>query len=187
MVAALSLAVLSACAGNGTAEQAAEAETTADTGETGTTTDAVETDATTETGPPPITAGEERWAQELEKLANRMSRPTDRARLTYTDALIARLAKVYATCLPTLKRAGSPGRLEPAARTALRACMRFEQSANRMSIAVALQAAGIDSQEKADRYSALVSQSIEAQGNGSNAMERARMRAEEISSSLPPE
>ena len=93
-VAALSLAVLSACAGNSTAEQATEAETT----------DTVAAEVTTDTGPPPITADEKRWVQQLERLANRMEVGLEVK--VITDAVKIRFVKTYSTCLRSLKRAG---------------------------------------------------------------------------------
>ena len=174
-VAALSLAVLSACAGNSTAEQATEAETT----------DTVAAEVTTDTGPPPITADEKRWVQQLERLANRMEVGLEVK--VITDAVKIRFVKTYSTCLRSLKRAGRPGRLEPAARLARRACMIFQRSANLMKETIAMETAGINSEEEADRFVALSDRAFEAHGNGINAMELARSRAQQISSSLPPE
>ena len=176
VVAALSLAVLSACAGNGSAEQATEAGTT----------DAVAAEVTTDTGPPPITADEKRWVQQLERLANRMEGGLSEVKVI-TDAVKIRFVKTYSTCLRSLKRAGDPGRLEPAARLARRACLIFQRSANLMRETIAMETAGLNSEEEADRFVALSDRAFEAQGNGINAMELARSRAQQISSSLPPE
>ena len=171
--------MLSACAGSGTAEQATEAGTT----EAGTTDTVAE--VTTDTGPPPITADEKRWVQQLERLANRMEVGLEVK--VITDAVKTRFIKTYSTCLRSLKRAGHPGRLEPAARLARQACMIFQRSANLMRETIAMETAGLTSEAEADRFVALSDRAFEAQGNGINAMERARIRAEEISSSLPPE
>jgi hypothetical protein len=45
----------------------------------------------------------------------------------------------------------------------------------------------IEPEEEVDRYLALMDRGFEGQGNGINAMELARSRAQQISSSLPPE
>jgi len=47
--------------------------------------------------------------------------------------------------------------------------------------------AGIDSQAEADQFSALLDIAIEAQGNGTNVLEEARLRAVQIRESLPSE
>jgi hypothetical protein len=61
----------------------------------------------------------------------------------------------------------------------------FDRSARAMKQAVAIDEAGVYSQEQADKYNKLVDQALETQGNGTNALERARSRAEEIAVSLP--
>jgi hypothetical protein len=167
------LALLTGCSGNGN-----DSEATADTGETGAAT------TTTETGPPPITAAEERWVEEIDRLARKMTRASDRVRV-YTNAAMTGLAKTNLTCSRSLKRIDPPGRLEPAARLARQGCKKFERSAKAMRMAVAIDAAGVYSQEQADKYNALVEKALETQGNGINALERARSRADQIAASLP--
>jgi hypothetical protein len=174
VVVAMSIALSSACGGNGN-----EAEAT-DTTETGTTT----TTTTTETGPPPITAAEEQWVQDFERLADRLTRASDRVRV-YTNAAMSRLAETYSTCLPSLRQAGDPGRLQPAARVAREACKKFQRSASAFREAVAIDEAGVYSQEQADKYNALTDRAIETQGNAINTLEQARARAEQISAALP--
>jgi hypothetical protein len=173
-VIAVSIALLSACGGNGDANEAG----TTDKAETGTTT------TTTETGPPPITAAEEQWVQDIERLADRLTRASDRVRV-YTNAAMSRLAKTYSTCLPSLRRAGDPGRLQPAARVAREACKKFQRSASAFREAVAIDEAGVYSQEQADKYNTLIDRAIETQGNAINTLEQVRARAEQISASLP--
>lgn len=173
------LALLNACGGDGNNGQAVQ---TSGTGETGATT----TTTTTETGPPPITAAEERWVQEIDRVAKTMTRATERVRV-FTNAAMSRLAKTYSTCSSSLKGIGPPGRVEPAARLAREGCKKIERSAQALKQAVAIDEAGISSQEQADKYNALIDQAIEGQGNAINALVRARARAEQIANSLPPE
>jgi hypothetical protein len=176
--------VLSGCAG-GTGEQAAESEATTNPAETSTAADTGDIGATTETGPPPITADEKQWAEEIERVAKLMNREIGRVHV-YTGAAMTRLAKTFSTCLRSLKRAGEPGRMQPAARMARRACEKFQKSADAMRKAMAMEA-GIDSQAEADQFSALLDIAIEAQGNGTNVLEEARLRAVQIRESLPSE
>lgn len=170
--------VLTACAGNGEGGGSTGATTAA-----GEETDA-STTTTTETGPPPITAAEQEWTDEINRLAKVMSRATTRDRV-FTNAAMSRLARTFLTCSRSLKGLADAERLEPAARLALAACEKFERSARALKQAVGIEEAGISSQEQADTYSALVDQGIELMGNGTNTMERARFRAEQIVHSIP--
>lgn len=167
---------LVACSGGGDQEAAATAKTT-------TQAEATTEQTTTETGPPPITPSEERWVGEMTRLAARMNRVFSGTKV-FTNVAMVKVAKAYSACLPSLRRAGDPGRFRPAAHIAQRACEKLNRAGSMMKEAVAIQSAGIDSQTEADKYNALVNRALEAQGNGVNEFERAKVRAQGIGQEL---
>jgi hypothetical protein len=174
------LSFATACGGGGDDQPAAVEETTAPDGTSEqTTTEAATTEYTTTEGPPPITAAEERWAREMNQLRRQITGTFHRTRV-YTSSVMARIAKKYATCLRALARAGDPGRFQPAARFAERACTRAERAASLLKQALAIEAAGITSQAEADRYNAAVERALEAQGNAVNDFAQAASRAQTI-------
>jgi hypothetical protein len=172
-----------ACSGD-EGEEAAQTEAT--TAPDGTseqaTTEATTEETTTEEGPPPITAAEQRWTREMNQLRREMTGGFHRTRV-YTNAVMAKLAKTYSRCLRSLRRAGEPGRFEPAARIAERACKRAERAGSLLEEALAIEA-GISSQAEADRYNAAVERALEAQGNAVNDFAQASARARTIEQEL---
>jgi hypothetical protein len=167
---------LVACSSGGGDQQAATTPTTQ-----GTATTAEQT--TTDTGPQPITPSEEAWVADMTKLAAQMNKVFHGTEI-YTNAAMARVAKVYSTCLISLRRAGDPGRFGPAARVAQRACKKLNSAGKMMAKAVAIQSAGIQTQAEADKYNDLVSRGIKAQGPAISKLELAKARAQVIREEL---
>jgi hypothetical protein len=152
--------------------------------EAATTTQAPTTEqTTTDTGPQPITADEEMWVGEMTKLAARMKHAVLGTKVLTNSAMVKN-AKAYSTCLPSLRRAGDPGRFGPAANIAERACMKLNSAGNMMKKAVAIESAGIETHTEADKYNDLVGRSIDAQANAISVFERAKLRAQEIGQQL---
>jgi hypothetical protein len=168
-----------ACSGDDDVAVATDEGTTEQSQTEQITAEATTEGTTTEEGPPPITASEQRWLQEVNQLRAEFTRSFRRTKV-YTNTAMTRLAEAYSTCLRSLRQAGDPGRFGPAARIAERACKKVESAGRLMEKAVAIEDAGIYSQAQADKYSALVSRALEAQGNAINAFERAKARAASI-------
>jgi hypothetical protein len=137
---------------------------------------------TTDTGPQPITPSEEAWVAEMTQLVAQMSKAVHGTKI-YTNAAMVRLAKVYSTCLPALRRAGDPGRFGPAARIAQRACKKLNSAGSMMAKGVAL-SAGIQSQADADKVNDLVKRGIDAQFSAISELELAKARAQVIGQEL---
>lgn len=176
--------VAAACSGDeGEGAAQTDATTAPDDTSEQTTTEATTEETTTEEGPPPITAAERRWTREMNQLRREMTGGFHRTRV-YTNAVMARLAKTYSRCLRSLRRAGEPGRFEPAARIAERACKRTENAGSLLEEALAIEAAGIFSQADADRYNAAVERALEAQGNAVNDFAQASASARTIEQEL---
>lgn len=170
-----------ACGGDD--DEGAEPPAEATTAPSGTTEETTTEATTTEEGPPPITASEERWVREMNEVRREMTRGFHQTRV-YTASTMARLAKTYSTCLRSLDRAGDPGRFQPAARVAERACKQFEQAGSMMERALAIEDAGIYSQADADRYNKFVERGIEGQGNAVNTFIQASTKARTIQEEL---
>jgi hypothetical protein len=165
-----------ACSGDDDDAVATDEGTTEQSLTEETTPEATTEETTTEEGPPPITASEQRWLQEMNQLRAQLTRSFQRTRV-FTRSAMTRLAEAYSTCMRSLRQAGDPGRFGPAALSAERACKKLESAGRLMEKALALEDAGIYSQAAADKYNALVERALETQGKAISAFGLAKARA----------
>ena len=175
--AALSALALAACGGS---ERAAEAPTTTQTKVAPATT----TEAAPE--PEPITAAEQRWLAQVENYSGRVDDEITRSG-AITQATMRRAAHLYLGCGQALERAGEPGRFEPAARFAERACERLEKAGKLLEQAARSSGPGgfvFAGTAEANQFNRAVSGAFEAAGNGQYDLQRALGRADEIERSF---
>lgn len=175
--AALSALVLAACGGS---ERAAEAPTT--------TQQKAASGTTTEAAPElePITAAEERWLAQVEAYSGRVDDEITRSGAV-TQATMRRAARLYLGCGRVLERAGEPGRFEPAAQFAERACERLQKAGRLLEQAARSSGPGgfvFAGTAEAKEFNRAVSGAFEAAGNGQYDLQRALGRADEIERSL---
>jgi len=137
---------------------------------------------TTEPVPEPITAGETRWLEEVESYSERLERDVMRGG-AITHARMRRSAKLYAGCRPMLRKAGDPGRFEPARRIAQRGCDRLEKADRLLGKAIAASGPGgsvVADTPEAAQFDRALNGAYEATGNAQYDLQEAIGRAEEI-------
>lgn len=177
-VAALAL-VATACSSDGeshaeTAPPPATTETAAQ--------DAAAATTTTEAAPEPITEAETRWLEQVKRYSARVQRDMRRGG-AITHSSMRRSARLYAGCKPMLRKAGDPGRFEPAQQAAQRACERLEKAARLLGTAIAATGPGgtiVGGTSAVDQFDRAFGGAIEASGNAQYDLQRAIGHAEEI-------
>lgn len=177
VAATVATVALAACGSGDKAESVAEPRATSTQAEPQTTTEA---------GPEPITAAEKRWLARLGRYSNRLQRDFELGGVV-THASMQRSAKLYADCSTTLRQAGDPGRFEPAARMARRACERLAKAARLLEQAIAATDAGgsvVAGTPEEEQFNRSFNGAIEASGNAHYDLQRALDRAREIERSI---
>jgi hypothetical protein len=141
---------------------------------------------TTEALPEPITPAEKRWMARLERYSNRVQRDIELGGAV-THASMGRSAKLYAGCSRTLRWTGNPGRFEPAAKLAQRACDRLKKAADLLQQAIASSDAGgsvVSGTPEEQQFNRALSGAFEASGNAQYDLQRALERAADIEGSI---
>lgn len=183
MLAAVSVAALAlvatACGSDGESHAEAEEEAAA-----AATTEAQDTAAanTTEAAPEPVTEAETRWLEQVKGYSERVSRDM-RRNGAITHSSMRRSARLYAGCKPMLRKAGDPGRFEPAQQAAQRACDRLQKAARLLGNAIAVTGPGgtiAGGTPALDQFDRAFGGAIEASGNAQYDLQRAIGHAEEI-------
>jgi hypothetical protein len=148
-----------------------------------TTAQPVEEDATTtEPLPEPITAAETRWLQQVESYYERFEHEFTRSG-TATQAAMRRWAKISSGCARMLRRAGDPGRLEPARRLAERGCNRLTKAARLWTRAASVSRLGggvVAGTPEAAQFERDFNVAFEATGNAQYDLQESISRANEI-------
>jgi len=182
ILAASSAAALALVAGGCGSSDESRSESTPPT----TTAQADEDVTTTEPLPEPITAAETRWLQQLESYYERFEHEFARSG-TVTQATMRRWARIYSECARMLRRAGDPGRLEPAHRLAERGCNRLTKAARLWRRAGSVSRLGggvVAGTPDAGQFERDFNAAFEATGNAQYDLQEAISRANEIRKTL---
>jgi len=158
-------------------------------GATAATTTATTAPTTTEPAVEPLTDDERKWVTPIHKIRPRIDKAFQRS-LTITRASMQSLIRVLHSCKATLKKAGpASDRFSPAAQIARRACARYEGSARYLQRADVSDVSGavVAGTPEADIFKRSLDRAFAAQGNASNAMQRAEEKADEIRDQIEAE
>ena len=172
-LAAALAATLAGCGGSGENEERAALTTTAASEPTTTEEEEVT---------PPVTEAERAWLAAVKRYQARLQRETHR-NITITQASMQRRAKLYDGCARMLGKAGDPGRFQPAATLAGRACKRLGRAADALGKAMgASDASGavLSGSPEQKIFERSLDAAFEAAGNADYDLQLAEERATSI-------